>query len=72
MWRSKVSATRAAIRGSDRKSPATRVRPDSIDFGAVYFSNNVEPGVFYKVYLDDKLSDAITGVLGLQLNVLIN
>jgi len=44
----------------------------SIDFGAVYFSNSIEPGVFYKLYLDEKLSDAITGVLGLQVNVLIN
>jgi hypothetical protein len=44
----------------------------SIDFGAVYISNNVEPAVFYKLYLDKDFSTAITGVLGIQVNVLIN
>ncbi len=44
----------------------------SIDFGAIYISNSVEPGLFYKLYLDENLSDVITGVLGIQINVLLN
>jgi hypothetical protein len=44
----------------------------SIDFGAVYISKNIEPGVFFKLYFDENLRDAITAVLGIQINVLIN
>jgi hypothetical protein len=44
----------------------------SIDFGAIYIIKNIEPGIFYKLYLEENLSDAINGVLGIQINVLIN
>ncbi len=41
----------------------------SINFGASYLSRHFAPGIFYKIYLKDELSDVIDGVLGINLVV---
>ncbi len=44
----------------------------SIDLGATYISNNISPGVFYKLYLKENLSDIVKGVLGIKIDVTVN
>jgi hypothetical protein len=44
----------------------------SINFGASYVSESVSPGIFYKLYLKEDLSDWVDGVLGINIEVTIN
>ena len=44
----------------------------SINFGASYISKNVTPGIFYKLYLSEDLSDRIDGVLGINIEIALN
>jgi hypothetical protein len=44
----------------------------SINFGAVYISKIVSPGVFYKLYLKEDLRELVDGVLGITVDVTIN
>ena len=44
----------------------------SIDLGATYISNSISPGVFYKLYLKENLSDIVKGVLGIKIDVSVN
>ncbi len=41
----------------------------SIDFGASFVSKHFAPGVFYKIYLKEELSDFVDGVFGVDLEV---
>ena len=45
---------------------------NSIDLGATYISNSISPGVFYKLYLKEDLSDIVDGVLGIKIDVSVN
>ncbi len=38
-------------------------------FGAQWTGNRLRPGIFYKLYLDEDLSDSVDGVLGIKLDV---
>ena len=40
-----------------------------IAFGAQWTGSRLRPGVFYKLYLDEDLSDSVDGVLGIKLDV---
>ena len=44
----------------------------SINFGASYVSETITPGIFYKIYLSEDLSDVIDGVLGINIEVALN
>jgi hypothetical protein len=44
----------------------------AIDFGAAYFSKNISPGVFYKIYLKEDLRELVDGVVGVKVNVTID
>jgi hypothetical protein len=44
----------------------------SINFGANYVSKSVTPGIFYKLYLKEDLSDFVDGVFGINIDVTIN
>jgi hypothetical protein len=43
----------------------------SIDFGFTYLRYSVKPGIFYKLYLKDDLSDFVEGVLGIEVDIAV-
>ena len=38
-------------------------------FGGQWNAGTIKPGLFYKIYLKDELSDLVDGVLGIKLDV---
>lgn len=40
-----------------------------LDFGFTYTINRVTPGIFYKAYLKEDMSDVVEGVLGIKIDV---
>jgi hypothetical protein len=44
----------------------------SLNFGFSYVSKRISPGIFYKIYLDEDMSDTVDGVLGIKIGVTMN
>jgi len=44
----------------------------AINLGAQWTHGMVNPGIFYNLYLDEDLQDAVNGVLGIRINIKLN
>ncbi len=43
----------------------------ALTFGVLWYHGSIRPGIFYKLYLNKDLSDSVSGVLGIKLEVVL-